>query len=302
LIKLAQCQEIPPEQIERYYDLDSYFAQRKWNGVRAILSFNKLGEDNDYRIFNRNGVDLTEYLPEIIVGMEQLKNVPPNTIFDGELVCFTDRDWNNESFSNILKRTKMFNAEPDEHELVYFKAFDMPYLYGVKQKNENLVKRFNKIKRYIKHTSPHIQYVSIYQIAPLWVDCLKYGWEGIVLKRKNRGYIGTRTWDWIKVKPTYEMVVKVYGFERNELGIGFKSLYIAEPHNADPYEGDKLLGRCGQGFNEETTTTMCGILRKRTSRKFNKWVAVKPFNIKIKHYGYGDNGHLKNAIFVEIVE
>jgi len=306
MIKLALCQEIPPEEIERYYDLNIYTAERKYNGVRAIICFNKLGDDSNNTVLNRNGIDISENVPEIIRAMDGNKSVPVNTILDGELVCHTDNTWNTEAFGDILTRTKSLPTEKDLKEKpVYFRAFDMPYFGGFKQDNrynneQNYRKRKAKIEGIIKKSDINLLSVnSLDNIRSAWVDCVKHGWEGLVLKRKDRGYIGARTWDWIKVKPYYEMIVKIYGYEKKDSQHNdFKSLYMANPNKVT----ETGLGQCGQGFNESTYAMMNAFLKGRKERDFDMWVAVKPFEIKVKHYGYANSGHLKNAIFKEIVE
>jgi len=292
------CEEIEPDQLEVYQGL--HYAERKYNGCRGLLDTRKT---NNYMINNRRGGNYNYSLPELLE--EMVEALPEGCVIDGEICVWRDNDVEDFTLAQRRVSTRQPSKVREYRRTmpVTFMAFDLIYTQGVSIYNTTYEMRKAMLEELIADIEPlnHIECVyNSPRLRQTWDTAIDEGWEGLVLKKSGSLYFPeTRTWDWIKVKPTYNEIVTVIGYTKSTKR-QFRSLVLVKD--------DKYMGHCGQGFSDEDLAKIDKRMLKYHG--FVKWlelpdekgVAVVPFKIKIKHYGLGPDGHYKNAIFEGIVD
>jgi len=295
------CRETTPDKLYKYQGI--YAGERKLNGTRGILEI----KNGRVKLYNRKGVNYTKRLPEII---NAAKNIDGDMILDGEIMAFKDgKDWftgcqKRCSTKDIVKQRQLMKQIP-----VYFYAFDILYYDGEDFSNESYYLRklrlFDAIADYEDLIHPHIQALEYYEnLNRAWKMVEENSWEGLVLKRfESRYWDGERSYDWLKLKLTDEAIVAVAGFipsEKKE----FQALVLAE--SLSNGECGRWLGNCGQGFDQRDLEYLryqkfkvAGEPKSLPSGE--TYIPLIPFQLKIKHYGMGDDNHYKNAIYLECV-
>jgi bifunctional non-homologous end joining protein LigD len=124
--------------------------------------------------------------------------------------------------------------------------------------------------------------------------------EGLILKRLDSGYEGSRSWDWLKVKNWRHTVCQVAGYTpgKNSRSIYFGSLVLVKD--------GKFVGHAGSGFNEWELRTIKKALdeSQKTENPFDigePWTAVKTdLQIKAKYYKITDSGVMRFPVFEEL--
>lgn len=217
-----------PVDLERLMATGDWVLDTKLDGIRAMAA--------DGRLYNRQGVDITERFPEIAVESERL-------VLDGEIVSVLG------SFEAVAQRDKLIRkaliAKAAESNPCVFIAFDCPFMEvaGWRGRRYNL---------------EQVASVRDLPITPtggleLWHRTAELGMEGVIAKRLDSRYQpGKRSADWIKFKHLHRITCLIAGYDpgqgsRSHLGALLLALY-------DTATGDVVsVGRCGSGFTERQT-------------------------------------------------
>src|SRR5207244_1463963 len=75
------------------FDSDEFLFEIKWDGTRAVCFI----DHGTYRLVNRRRIDMTDRYPEF----GYLGQLPPGTIFDGEMIVLKD---GKPDFASLLSR------------------------------------------------------------------------------------------------------------------------------------------------------------------------------------------------------
>jgi len=145
---------------------NEWIYELKYDGYR-ILAVNS-------RLISRNGKDWTDRFKSI--------QAPSNMVLDGEVVS--------ESFSDVRKSSSLA-----------YMVFDILSLDDVDLRDKPLLKR-KEILQSVIAAGSNIQcsdYKKTFTQAEFDALC-KGGFEGIIAKRANSTYSGTRNGDWVKLK------------------------------------------------------------------------------------------------------
>jgi len=197
---------------------DTYFISRKLDGVRCICFYN---HPYNIQFYSRQGKEFTT-LNVLKEKLSQCKNIPNNTVFDGE-ICIVDEN-GNEDFQGIIKEIKrkdytiknpcymIFDVlTKDEFEMkeqsqwLKWRIGNLTSLF-----NDNELLRTNNFKQVTQY-----QYTSD-TLQMLKEKANKEGWEGLMF-RKNVSYKGTRSNDLLKYKEFNENDYKVIDVEVSEV-------------------------------------------------------------------------------------
>jgi DNA ligase 1 len=152
------------------------FGSIKIDGVRAVFQNGKF--------YSRKGL---EY-----VGLnhlaEELFNVKEK--LDGELVV------PNQSFQVSSGLIRNDSPTPSAQ----FKIFEVPSIRGPFIERLTLLDDLHLIGPNI-HKVPHVALYGEDKVYEFYSDCRKFGHEGAVIKPYDYEYKGTRSYDWMKMKP-----------------------------------------------------------------------------------------------------
>lgn len=222
----------------------NYIFEIKYDGYR-VLSY---VENGKVKLKSRNGKDFTKKFAVIAEDLEKsFKNKA--IVLDGEVVVF---DKNGRSDFSMLQDS----VKKGKNNFSYV-VFDILAL-NEDTRSIPLLERKNLLEALSKFFTPNIilsEYVlgngkECFEVAK------KLGLEGVVAKKIDSKYSGTRNDDWLKIKCYHrqEFVVGGYSLHGGQLS----SLLLGY------YKGDSLIyiGKVGTGFSER--------LKSEIERKLSK--------------------------------
>jgi ATP-dependent DNA ligase len=223
------------------FDSPAHLFEIKWDGVRALAFL----EGGAPRLAGRSRADYSTRFPELA----ELAQFPPGTLLDGELVA-----WKNgkPDFHQTMQRIHT-QAGPRVRALartnpVAYVVFDMLYRNGSPLLARPLSERRAALEELFAGRATTHVFLSEGLIGAgveFYARARARALEGIVAKRLASPYRpGTRSDDWIKLKPRTTLVCVVLGYlaEGNDL----RSLLIA----AEDQGRLAYLGRVGAGMSE----------------------------------------------------
>jgi bifunctional non-homologous end joining protein LigD len=225
----------------------------KFDGYRVLVS----AAGGKVSIYTRKGLDWTDKFRPLADAFAAL-DLPP-CLIDGEAVAYGPDG--NPSFSalqTIFKRG--YGSQKDSDQLHYF-AFDLIELDGEDLTGLNQIERKERLDALLATAPPPI-HVSEHVIGAgekLFQTMCQAGQEGIISKRIDARYAGTRTKNWVKVKCTRRQEFVVIGWKKSSAaGRPFSSLLLAQN------EGGKLAykGNVGTGFNMDTLADLAKRMKK----------------------------------------
>lgn len=241
----------------------NYIFEIKYDGYR-VLSY---VENGKVKLKSRNGKDFTKKFAAIAEDLESSLG-DKVAILDGEVVVF---DKNGRSDFSMLQES----AKRGKNNFSYV-VFDILAL-GEDVRAKPLLERKKLLEALSKFFTPNIilsEYVlgngkECFEVAK------KLGLEGVVAKKIDSKYSGTRNDDWLKIKCYHRQEFVIGGYSLNDGQLA--SLLLGY------YEGDNLIyiGKVGTGFSES--------LKKELERKLSKIkTKISPFS----------NCQEKEAVFV----
>ena len=227
---------------------DDWLHEVKWDGYRIVASV----VAGTVRLWSRNAIEWTARLPELVKAIASLKL--KSAQLDGEMIVLRN---GRDDFNALQGRLSAENSDPPIYML-----FDLPHLNGQSLRRVPLLERKQRLAALLeKHPQPLLRY-SEHQIGngpEVFAQATAGGLEGIVSKRVDSTYSGTRNGDWVKVKgrPSDEFIVVGYTRPKgSRSGIG--ALLLAQPRDGQL----AYVGRVGTGLNDEQLRA----LRKQLSR------------------------------------
>lgn len=197
---------------------EQWYISRKLDGCRCICFYNS---PYDIQFYSRQGKEFTT-LNVLKEKLSQCKNIPNNTVFDGE-ICITDEN-GNEDFQGIIKEIKRKDYTIKNPCYMIFDVltkdeFEMKeQSQWLKWRIGNLTSLFNDNE--LLRTNNFKQVVQ-YQYTPNVLNELKQtanrnNWEGLMF-RKNVPFENKRTNDLLKYKEFNEDDYKVIDVEKGEV-------------------------------------------------------------------------------------
>jgi len=231
-IQLARLAARVPEAGDWLFEL-------KYDGYRIIAYI----ENNNVRLVSRNGNDYTRQFGDIVHSLIDWASGRA-MVLDGEMVV-TD-----EKGKTDFQALQSYLSKPGGKSPAYI-VFDLLALDGEELRGRSLTERKQALEELLKNCPSNLHYSK--HVRGNGDACFKAacetGMEGIVAKKADSIYSGTRSGDWIKLKcdTRQEFVIGGYSLtDKRKSGISSLLLGI--------YEGKELIyaGRAGTGFTERT--------------------------------------------------
>ncbi len=234
-------------------DGDDWIHETKFDGYRCLAAIGKGGT----RLFTRNGHDWTEKFEALDGAFDTLPC--KSALIDGEVVAAQVRA---SAFSSLQDALSKGAA------LVFY-AFDLLSLDGTSLVDEpQMVRRERlaeltdilpeggplRISEYVRGNGPDV-----------FSRACKAGAEGIISKRTDAPYRGSRTKAWRKIKCTRRQEFVIGGLSRSDkAGRPFASLLLGEFGS----DGLRYRGRVGTGFGEQDFERIEKAVRHRKTTPF----------------------------------
>jgi bifunctional non-homologous end joining protein LigD len=239
-VQLAKLVNAVPEDGNWLYEL-------KYDGYRILAYI----EGNNVRLITRNGNDYTKRFPDVAYSLIDFA-AGRAMVLDGEMAV-TDASGRTDfqALQNYMKN-------PRPQNLTYI-VFDLLALDGVDLRGRRLIDRKNSLEA-LMTDAPKRLYYSRHVMGDgkrSLVAACEADLEGIIGKKADSIYSGTRNGDWIKLKceKRQEFVIGGYTLSDKRTS-GVSSLLLGI------YEGEELVyaGRAGTGLSDSD--------REELERKF----------------------------------
>jgi bifunctional non-homologous end joining protein LigD len=247
---LSETRDIPPKG-------DDYIFELKWDGIRALITY----EEGKIKIHTRNQNDVTMQFPELLDGEKAFRAT--TAVFDAEIVSLDATG--KPIFKKVINRM-MTKGESNILKLsktapCYCYVFDCLYLDGRALINEPLTKRKEWLKDSIRFDTPYRVSEFVEDGESLFHAAGEHGLEGIMAKKRDSKYFpGKRSDCWIKVKVRQSAEVLIIGYTqgKGDRGQTFGALHIAEKIGNDLH----YRGKVGTGFDDATIKEILAVLKK----------------------------------------
>ncbi len=284
-VQLATLKSDPPSG-------DGWQHEAKFDGYRCLMAVGKGG----VRLYTRNGKDWSDRFGALCDPAAALDC--RSALIDGEVIA----GGGGGDFSALQSALKEGGA-------LTFYAFDCLVLDGEDLTGKPLSDRRAALERLFRDMPPRGPLRLSPMIEGDGADALaamcEAGGEGIVSKRLDAPYRGTRSGTWIKTKCIRRAEFVVGGWSPSDKrGRAFSSLLLGS------YEGGRMVyrGRVGTGFDEDTLEEigrqLAGMSRKTApfdndlpaETKGAKWVTPK-LVAEVEYAEFTADGRIRHGVF-----
>ncbi|KTF69103.1 DNA ligase D [Sphingomonas sp. HT-1] len=211
----------------------------KYDGYRALIA---TGTDGP-KIYTRSGLDWTAKFPGIA---EAAAGLPAGALIDGEIVAMQG---DKPDFSTLQEA-----ISAGGEGLLCF-AFDLLADAGEDLTALPQIERKERLRALMDGVDDRLRFSEhvIGHGEKLFESMCREGFEGIVSKRADAPYRGTRSKAWLKIKCTHRQEFVILGWSASSArGRGFKSLLLG----LNGPDGLVYAGKVGTGFNAETLLSL----------------------------------------------
>jgi bifunctional non-homologous end joining protein LigD len=225
--------------------------EMKYDGYRCLIS----AGDGSSHAFTRSGLDWTDKFKSIVTAAETLPS--RSALIDGEVVVVdADGRTNFQSLQSAIK------AEPGRLE---FYAFDLLNLDGEDLTGLPLIGRKERLGKLLEGSEGPIHYSDhiVGKGEALFEKFCGAGLEGVISKRVDAPYVGSRAGTWLKTKCIKRQEFVIVGWTSSDKGRGFRSLLLGV------HEDGKLryAGKVGTGFDSDEILKLGELMEPLASDK-----------------------------------
>jgi bifunctional non-homologous end joining protein LigD len=218
---------------------NGWIHEYKYDGYRLLLSVG----DGVATAWTRNAKDWSDKFKALVKAAAKL---PPGCLLDGEAVALDEKG--KPSFQ-LLQSTLKGGAS----DLAFY-AFDLLIDQGKDIRHLPNIERKARLATLLEGVAPPLIYGDhvIGKGEGLFTAICKDGGEGIISKKADAPYRGTRTRCWLKIKCIQRQEFVIVGWSESDKRRGFRSLLLALK------EGGKLTyaGKVGTGFTAKSIEEM----------------------------------------------
>ena len=232
---------------DRFSD-PAWIYERKLDGERCLA----FGDASGVRLLSRNDHEITATFPEIAQALADQRR--GDVIVDGEIVAFDGPQTRFELLQHRLGVLHPAQRLLDEVPVIYY-VFDIMYADGQDARSMPLLERKQLLSQMLTFRDP-IRNTEhrVGDGEPYWEQACRDGWEGLIAKKADARYEGTRNRDWLKFKCENGQEFVVGGYtdpQRSRVGFGALLLGYYEPG------GDLVYaGKVGTGFDTQTLRSL----------------------------------------------
>jgi len=281
------------------FDSPEHLFEIKWDGIRGLA----LVQQRSWRLFGRGEAEYAERYPELDV----LRQLPPETILDGELVRLRG---GKADFSAVLRRHQLTGARKirwaAQHEPVTYVVFDLLRIRGRSLIRQPLRDRRRRLEELLSTASTRCLLFSqgVEQTGQsFFAHVVAQGHEGVMAKRLDSRYLpGKRAASWRKIKPRQQVVCVVIGYRGNRHE-GISSLLLAALK-----EGAlRYVGEVGHGLTGPLQQRLAPLLAQYACdqpiapcSKTACWVQPEIY-CQVKFFGWTEAGRLRFPCFQRLL-
>jgi bifunctional non-homologous end joining protein LigD len=265
----------------------------KYDGYRLLIAT----AGGAASAFTRKGNDWSDKFRGIVKAASDL---PPGCLIDGEAVALDAKG--KPSFQLLQASLKGGKAD------LAFYAFDLLVDRGEDITRLPNIERKERLAALLKSASHPILYGDhvIGKGEALFDVICKEGGEGIISKKSNAPYSGSRGRNWLKVKCIQRQELIVVGWQKSDKRRGFKSLHLAVREGG----GLRYVGKVGTGFDTQLLESISermvplaidqpALDVPRTARRGSVWVRPE-LVAEIAFTEFTNEGILRHPSFIAL--
>ena len=226
--------------------------EMKYDGYRTLISVG----GGDGRAFTRSGLDWTDKFAGIVTDAANLG--ASSALIDGEAVVVEPDG--HTSFQALQAALK------DNPQAILYYAFDLLALDGEDLTALPLLERKEKLAALIGDGTERIRYSDhiIGRGEELFDSFCGAGLEGVISKRADARYVGSRAGSWVKTKCIRRQEFVIVGWTPSDKQRGFRSLLVGVNEDGKL----RYAGKVGTGYSAdeiERLMTMMTPLETKTA-------------------------------------
>ncbi len=223
---------------------NGWLHEMKYDGYRTLISVG----GGDGRAFTRSGLDWTDKFAAIVVDAATLG--ASSALLDGEAVVLDDDG--RTSFQGLQGALK------DDPASILFYAFDILELNGEDLTGLALVERKAKLAALIGAGTDKIRYSDhiVGRGEELFGTFCEAGLEGVISKRADAKYVGSRSGSWVKTKCIKRQEFVVVGWTPSEKQRGFRALLLGVNEDGKL----RYAGKVGTGYTTDEIEKLMGLM------------------------------------------
>ncbi|WP_145205976.1 DNA ligase D [Sphingobium sp. B2] len=223
---------------------DRWVHELKYDGYRILLAVG----GGDGRAYTRSGLDWSDRFAGILADAVTLR--ARSALIDGEaVVILPDGRTSFQALQTALK------SDPGK---IDYMAFDLLGLDGEDLSGRPLLERKEKLAKLIGEGRGHIRYSDhiVGKGEQLFDSFCGAGLEGVISKRIDARYTGSRSGSWVKTKCIRRQEFVIVGWTPSDKQRGFRALLLGV------HEKGKLryAGKVGTGFSAEEVERLMALM------------------------------------------
>lgn len=224
---------------------DRWLHELKYDGYRTLLAIG----NGEGRAYTRSGLDWSDRFAGLIT--EALKLDADSALIDGEaVVMLADGRTSFQALQAALK------GDPD---IIDFYAFDLLELNGEDLTGHPLIERKERLAALIGDAQGRVRYSDhiVGQGEELFERFCGAGLEGVISKRADARYSGSRGGSWVKTKCIRRQEFVIIGWTPSDKKRGFRSLLLGVNDKGKL----RFAGKVGTGFTADEIEHLLTIMK-----------------------------------------
>lgn len=210
-----------------------WFHEMKYDGYRLLIAVG----GGEARAYTRSGLDWSAKFGPLLAAAAKLK--VGSALIDGEAVVLEDNGRSNfQALQNAIK------ASPDA---IDYYAFDLLELDGEDLTGLPLRTRKAKLRKILPKADKRLRYSDHIEGSgeQLLQSFCSAGLEGVISKKAEGKYVGSRSGSWLKTKCIKRQEFVIVGWTPSDKGRSFRSLMLGVHEKGEL----RYAGKVGTGFD-----------------------------------------------------
>ena len=230
---------------------NAWLHEMKYDGYRTLISVGSGGG----RAYTRSGLDWTDRFAAIVTDAAELG--ASSALIDGEAVVLDAEG--RTSFQGLQGALK------DDPAAILYYAFDLLSLDGEDLTSLPLSERKRKLAALIGEGTSRIRYSDhiIGRGEELFETFCGAGLEGVISKRADAKYVGSRSGSWVKTKCIRRQEFVIVGWTPSDKQRGFRALLLGVNEDGKL----RYAGKAGTGYTADEIDRLMDLMKPLETKR-----------------------------------